>query len=188
MALFLERLRRDHANFDRVLNTFEKQIALLNSSNRVAALERMTDIVWYFQSYADQWHHPAEDALYRHLLMRGIEPDAQRSIGVILEDHVALKRKTLDIERLFASVTEQSIPVERIVESAADYLEIQREHMRFENERLFPLAERCLTADEWHALERSYPMPHDPRFNTTVKDSKRRWKTSVKKTRPKAEV
>ena len=172
LTVFLDRLQRDHANFERVLNSFERQIALLGSTgSRLAALERMIDIVGYFQSYADQWHHPAEDALYRHLLMRGIGPDTERSIGVILEDHAALKQKTLDMERLFASGTEQSIPLERIVEAATDYLDVQRHHMRFENEGLFPLAERCLNRDEWYALERSYPIPRDRRFNTTVSDS-----------------
>jgi hemerythrin-like domain-containing protein len=55
-------------------------------------------------------------------------------------------------------------PSERdaFVEAAKVFIDRYGEHMRLEEEELMPLAERCLTTQDWQVSEAEFAKHHDP--------------------------
>ena len=160
----LDRLRSDHANFERVLARLDVETQRLAPHfDGEADLGLVLDIVDYLHNYADRWHHPCEDILYSHLLDRG---DVDVVVGDVLRQHRKLKDLSRNLFQLVGTVLDGRIPNHNLIARLGEFTSLQRRHLRFENRHLFPFAERRLTPNEWHSVERSAPLPEDPVFGS----------------------
>lgn len=164
MTTILDRLRSDHTNFERVLARLDAETKRLSS--RVSDntdLKLILDMIDYIRTYADRQHHPTEEALYSHLLSRG---NADMVVCDVLDQHRKLKRLSANLCQLVDTLqSERAVPIDFLVTRLVEFTSLQRRHLNFENRYLFPFAERQLTPNEWHAVERSAPRPADPGFD-----------------------
>ena len=87
MSNTINSLRDDHRNIAKLLNALEHEIELV-----AAAADPDWDVLSgtanYFCDYADRYHHPKEDAVYRQLATRF--PDKAASIGDVMAEHRAV--------------------------------------------------------------------------------------------------
>jgi hemerythrin-like domain-containing protein len=165
MARFLDRLRGDHVNFERVLARLDVETKRLSPKMGYNAdLPLILGMLHYLRTYADRRHHPCEDALYSHLLERG---NADMVVGDVLRQHRKLKRLSANLCQLVDTLqSERVVPIDFLATRLDEFTSLQRRHLIFENRYLFPFAERQLTPNEWHAVERSAPLSEDPVFGT----------------------
>lgn len=133
----LDELREDHRNLTVLLDMLEREIARLKSRED-PDYDLLHDIMLYMTGYPDAVHHKKEDWVYAR--MAAIRSNMQRDLTRIEHDHAEignLGNKLLnDIKAIESGTVMRRFDV---VEDARRYLTRQRDHMRWEDEKLFPL-------------------------------------------------
>lgn len=137
VARVLDELRTDHRNLTVLIDMLEVE------ADRLKALEDpdydlLRDIMIYMTSYPDVVHHRKEDWVYARMV--DVRPAMQRDLIRIERDHAELAKlgtKLLnDIEAIESGTVMRRFDV---VEDARQYVTRQRDHMHWEDEKLFPL-------------------------------------------------
>ncbi len=143
-------LRREHRRIEEMLVALEAAAIQVEASGTTPSF--ITDLLDFFQQYADVQHHAKEEAfLFPALARHGIGPHGtveamthQHHLGRV---HVRDMRKASDRLRL-------DDPAARLafVASAHAYVELLRVHIQIEDADLYPIAEEVLTGGEDKAL------------------------------------
>ena len=133
----LDELREDHRNLTVLLDMLEREIARLKSQED-PDYDLLHDIMTYMTGYPDTVHHKKEDWVYAR--MAAVRSSMQRDLARIEHDHAEISNlgnKLLsDIKAIESGTVMRRFDV---VEDARRYLTRQRDHMRWEDEKLFPL-------------------------------------------------
>lgn len=128
----------------------------------------------YIVEYPDRWHHPKErDYVFKAVVERN--PDAAELVAELEEEHkegdrlieqlkgklVRLERGGGDTKALFAEAVER-------------YAEFQWEHIRKEEDRLMPIAEKSLAAEDWRRIAAAFRENDNPLFGIKPKEDAER--------------
>jgi hemerythrin-like domain-containing protein len=132
----LDELREDHRNLAVLLGMLDREIARLKSAED-PDYDLLHDIMLYMTGYPDAVHHKKEDWVYGR--MAQVRSSMQRDLTRIEHDHAEISNlgnKLLsDIKAIESGTVMRRFDV---VEDARRYLTRQRDHMRWEDEKLFP--------------------------------------------------
>ena len=151
-----ETLRHEHDIILLVLDGAEREVQAQQSTGDldVNKVEQMLD---FFRNFADHCHHMKEEKqLFVRLAERGM-PTQGGPIAVMLSEH--------EMGRQYLRETAAAIPLARMGNAAAmkqmadnlgGYVELLRAHINKENEILFVMADRILTAEDQAYLEREF--------------------------------
>lgn len=165
----LEELRTDHRNLTVLLDTLEREIARLKSVED-PDYELLHDIMVYMTGYPDAVHHRKEDWVYAQ--MAAIRPAMRRDLTRIEHDHAEitnLGNKLLsDIKAIESGTVMRRFDV---VEDARAYLTRQREHMRWEDEKLFPMIDSLKAELDLGVVPTKVGSAVDPVFGPSVEHS-----------------
>lgn len=164
----LKQLDSDHENVAKMLDILDKQLDNVQKM-KSADFDLMRDVMFYMTRYPDRTHHPLEDLVIHKL----VEHDASaREMGEnILREHEGLAKKGQAFLDMLVRVTDGAMVLREEIEAAGrDYVAFLRAHMKKEDERLFPLAEKKLTHRDWSEIARSIERRHDPVFGPLVDD------------------
>jgi hemerythrin-like domain-containing protein len=108
----------------------------------------LTAFVGFLKEFADKCHHGKEEGfLFPALVAAGI-PEQGGPVGVMLREHAEGRRW---IQQLEASI-QPTLNEAQFSAAARGYGELLRAHIQKENNVLFPMAERALTADQLETL------------------------------------
>lgn len=135
---------REHQLILRMIALLEKNVALMEQG-RFRNWQFFLDAVDFIRNYADRFHHAKEeDVLFVELIKNGM-PEKQSPIEAMHIEHdqgrAFVRGMAQAAEKAKAGEAGQ-IPV--IVENAAGYIALLREHIDKEDNILYPLAERIL--------------------------------------------
>ena len=160
-TLFL--LRLEHGNLSRLLGLIEEQAALADAGEPMDE-ELLRLASEYFCDYPDRCHHPKEDLVYELLAKR--DPGSCASLRDLVADHHRLH----ELARAFADTVRRAREEPQAGESnprevLRDFTRHYRQHIRLEEERFFPLAEKHLSKDDWYALDFTTFEQDDPLFD-----------------------
>lgn len=128
----------------RILDSMARQAAAGSAVDRAD----LTAFVGFLQEFADRCHHGKEEGLLFPALAAAGVAEQGGPLGALLHEHVEGRRW---IAQMQAS-TEPTFDAARFSAAARGYGELLRAHIRKENEVLFPLAERLLSAAQLEAL------------------------------------
>jgi hemerythrin-like domain-containing protein len=126
------------------------------------------DVVSYLHDYPDQIHHPTEDRVFTRLLER--DGTFASEVEALRSDHQNIGEET---DRLLAqlanAIDEPNEASERNVrEVCGAFAAHQLEHMKLENEELFPAAIERLGPEDWQDIEAYFATVDDPLFGKVV--------------------
>jgi hemerythrin-like domain-containing protein len=144
-------LRLEHRNLSQLLGLIEDQVAAADAG---APLDRdLLSLAWeYFSDYPDLCHHPKEDLVYELLSRR--DPGSCAGLKNLASEHVRLHELTETFGEAVRRLREEPQVAEPGArEVIREFTQRYRQHMRDEDERFFPLAERQLSGDEWATLD-----------------------------------
>lgn len=119
-------------------------------------------MVNYLENFADVVHHPKEDKyLFGVLRRHGAQPESL--IAELEREHADGERSIRELKKTYETLEaegDRALPafskaVERFAQAYFD-------HMRKEEEQVFPLAERLFTPVEWAAIDRAFEENRDP--------------------------
>jgi len=169
LAHLIEALREDHKNISRLLDAFERELELLARA-RAPDYEMLRGIANYFCDYPDRCHHPKENAVYEQLRAR--YPGVVATIGDLRREHRdAAARAQRFRDNVQALFNDAIMSRETVTSSARSFIEAERQHMKMEEERFFPVAEQVLSSEDWQSIEDRLRSERDPLFGERAETS-----------------
>ena len=171
MSRFIESLAGDHQRMARLMFALGAEVDRIGSDEREPDWHRLLAILEYLSDYPERWHHPAEERAFDKIDPADLAPEAARALERVREQHAKLPELTGKLRQDVESVLRGSIvPTDRFAEDARAYLELQIEHMRLENEVVFPAVERALGPSGLAQLDEAMHTPPDDRFERIYYD------------------
>lgn len=155
-------LRSEHRSLSAVLHGLKDLARMAQDASVRPDFRAFRAMLRYIDEYPEKLHHPKEDAhLFARLAARSEE--ARALIDDLKSEHVAGARLIRELERAFLFF-EEGWPAgaSEFLAAAGDYAAFHWAHLRKEEEKLLPLAERHLTAEDWKAIDAAFAANTDP--------------------------
>lgn len=116
----------------------------------------------YLETYAERLHHPKEDQ-YLFAPLRQFGPRAEAVTARLERDHAGGERALRELDHCLARCeaageTRFAAFANAVEEFVRDYLE----HMKKEEEEVFPLALQLLGPADWEVIDKAYSENTDP--------------------------
>ncbi len=175
----LKALRTDHRNMTVLIDMLDAEV------DRLKALEDpnyelFRDIMLYMIGYPDVVHHRKEDWVYAQMV--AVRPALQRDLTRIERDHAEIAKlgtKLLnDIEAIESGTVMRRFDV---VEDARAYVKRQRDHMRWEDEKLFPIIDNLKSELDLSEPASNIAKMPDPVFGPKVDSGFRNLLDAIRK-------
>jgi len=164
----IQSLREEHRNSRRLLGMLDHHVGLL-AGGADPDYDLLLAITNWFCDYPDRCHHPKEDALFNRLRQKA--PAEAARVGDLAREHRdAAARARRFRDTLQAIFREAVVAREKAIGAARSFVDAEREHMKMEEELLFPIALRVLDEEDWRAVETSLATSRDPLFGMTVEE------------------
>lgn len=158
----LERLKRDHVNLLRLLDLLSKELDALCAGEE-SNFDLKIEMLDYIEHYAERVHHPTEDMIYHEVLPR--VRDGESLLLRLGREHgeiIGMARRFR--ETLEGIVQGEVLTREEVETRGREFVALQRQHIKLEEEEIFPLLDKHLTQDEWEELVSKVPKEEDPVF------------------------
>ena len=135
----LTELRTDHRNMVMLLGLLEAETERLSKGSD-ADYELLGSVMDYIAEYPDAVHHPREDRLYHHLA--SLRPNLDDSLQRVESDHQELEDAGVALRQQIQELSEgRSADRNSLVERLQGYANHLRNHMYWEEQQLFTLAD-----------------------------------------------
>ena|SRR5678815_5676098 len=149
-------LMHEHRLIERVLDALT---GYAESVERGVAppVDDLARFVTWLRGYADAGHHAKEeDVLFVRMVACGISQD-HGPIGVMLEQHEEGRRLVgLMADAASSGTAWTEAEARRVVRAANDYADLLREHIRIEDDVLYPMAEAQVPGAAWDAIAQAF--------------------------------
>lgn len=163
----LRRVRNDHVRFRELVLVVDRK-SRLKGRLRPGDYHLLRDIVAYMHDYPLGIHHPVENRICA--LLQEKRPSTAKTLLPLVNDHEGLEAET----RHLMSLLDRAIAAPdgdldaKIRACCTSYAAHQLGHMEKEEQTLFPLARKLLTATDWETIEQSVMADRDPLFGAIV--------------------
>jgi hemerythrin-like domain-containing protein len=155
MTDFIARWRDEHVRFASLLDVLEAQLDRFHRGER-PDYQLMFDVVHHMSSYADRFHHPAEDLAFA--IVAEHDPQTRGPIGALIAEHAIIRADGEKlVELLQGALDEVVISRHEVEEPGHDYIARLRRHIRRE-ELLFPFVAKWVKARDWAQIRRQMPV------------------------------
>jgi hemerythrin-like domain-containing protein len=147
----LDDLRAEHRWMTGLLDLLQGQIRLV-AEDRQADGGLLLEIVEFFASFPDLFHHPKEDLILRRLVARS--PAEASSLQQLEIEHEEGGREFKRFMRTaIRLVLDPEVDPDRFLSAALAFMESERRHMAWEEDNLFRTAEHFLLPEDWHDID-----------------------------------
>jgi hemerythrin-like domain-containing protein len=170
MRTAIQTIRDEHRSIAAVLHAL-KQLAKEAEDPAVEPrFDAFRAMIYYIDQFPERLHHPKEDEyLFARLAARA--PQARELIEELRSEHVLGAQLVRDLEQALVGLEVGWAGGEKAFNAAVDaYCDFHWKHMRKEEEKLMPLAERHLTADDWREIDDAFAGNDDPIADLREKD------------------
>jgi len=159
-ATALDTLRADHRNLWQLLDILERQINVFKDG-KTPDYEVIQCILDYCLDYPAEVHHPREDLIYDRLKTK--DRAATAEILDLRADHEDLAARTRGVANAVNLVLQEAAYSRDWIGTATrNFLDAYRQHIRREENEVFPLAERGLDDSDWQAINLRFSDAKDP--------------------------
>lgn len=165
MLTALNIIRDEHRSIAAVLHGMQHLVRQMRERGAKIDPKVFRAMLYYLDTFSERIHHPKEDQyLFDPLRRRGAGPDAL--IAELERNHAEGGNVIRRVEQCLIRYEEGGD--KEFAEFAREidrFVEGYWEHMRKEEEHVFPLAEKLFTPDDWIALDRAFKAHADPLAN-----------------------
>ncbi len=168
MADTITGMRTEHTNLLKLLYVLQRQAEIFASGAK-PAFDLMQDILDYLTNYFERVHHSKEEAMMSRLAT--LTSDAAQPVSRIRDEHEKISKLAHTLAGNLDNIIIGSdmTPRDTVVNMIMDFVNFNREHVRHEEQFVFPLAMQHLRESDWQEIEKSVPADDDPLFGEEVK-------------------
>jgi len=139
-------LMEEHRIIERVLSALEKQAQRLQAGSAVR-LGFFQDASAFARNFADGCHHRKEEESFFMALVDSGLSNQTGPIAIMLAEHEQGRAYNREMEKATRAIARGDLSAkDDLTRNALDYVTLLRQHIRRENEFLFPLAARMIPA------------------------------------------
>jgi hemerythrin-like domain-containing protein len=161
----IQSLRRDHYEIEQILRVLERECDKFRRAER-PDYDLLNNIIDYFQSFLDRYHHPKENFMF-NLLARTQSAACARILDDIAGERARAASSLQELARALGDIlNEQRVLRQVFYDAACRFIQHERRQIEIEERQLFPEAFAVLTPADWadiHARlrdERASPRTH----------------------------
>lgn len=155
-------IQNEHAALAAVLRSLDMMIAHGPGADPDRFFDVLRAMLFYIDEFPERRHHPNETELLFPRLVQ-LAPDLAPIIDQLESDHHDGERKVRELQhQLLAWELIGESRREAFVASAQEYVRFYIEHMRIEEARLLPAAERLLSPVDQAELAKAFEKDRDP--------------------------
>ena len=160
MSQAIDTIRNEHRNMTRLLDLLDDQIGLFESASR-PDYDLIKEIIDYFLTYPDLYHHPKEDLIFRKIKKKA--PDLAESLFDLEAEHDKISDRLHAFTHAVVNVMmEVELPRDQFVSIARAFIDGERKHMAEEEKHFLQLALDTLDEDDWAELDDAVTRFNDP--------------------------
>ncbi len=162
MSAALRIIRSEHRSIEAVLHALGFFVDRIWVGKPAPDAKVFRALLQYIDLFAERLHHPKED---RHLFsrLRQRTHEADTLLDIAAEDHARGTDRIRVIDQAFMRYEAGGITHFLGFAQAVDaYAKSYRAHLRLEELKVFPIAERVLTAQDWRELDAVFGGRGDP--------------------------
>ncbi|HEY9026799.1 MAG TPA: hemerythrin domain-containing protein [Burkholderiaceae bacterium] len=155
-------LRQEHDALSALLHTLVLMVAQARETHRPPDFGALRAMLFYVDEFPEKRHHRKESELLFPRL-RARTPLARELLDRLDEDHARGHARIRDIEHALTEYEmlgpAHAADFERALRR---YVDFYRAHMALEEDEILPLAESCLTDEDWVHLDAELAGEPDP--------------------------
>lgn len=160
MTQAIQTLRSEHRTTARMLDLLDRQVNLFEQAQR-PDYDLLKDVIDYFLTYPDLYHHPKENLILE--VLRKKNPEMAAPVGNIDKEHAEISTRLHEFAQAVVEVLmEMEISRDSFVKIARDFIDEQRQHMVKEEQVFFPAALEALTEQDWEEIDKKVSQFQDP--------------------------
>ena len=138
----------EHKLINRMIDVLESAANQLEENKEITPdiFDKAADFI---RTFADKFHHAKEeDILFKEMIKKGM-PEKDSPVEAMLIEHEQGRAFVKGLIKATAEFKEgNEKKAKEIIENARGYIELLREHIKKEDDILYPLAEKMFTEDE----------------------------------------
>ncbi len=155
-------IRQEHAALASVLQSIASMIQGGPGDDAERFFDVMRAMLFYIDEFPERRHHPAESGWLFPPLLRAA-PELAPVIQALEEEHAQGEGRVRELmHQLVAWELLGDSRRPAFEQAARDYIRFYLDHMRCEETRILPVAERLLDKSEWAALDAAFETRRDP--------------------------
>ncbi len=164
----LQIIRDEHLAISAVLFALRHAARAIRKQPGSADFTLLHAILDYIVAYPDRWHHPKEGQ-FLFAALQGRSAEADRLIATLEREHVEGYPMIAAMQRLLDAF-EAGAHCDAFCDAAEEYVRFEWAHMRREEDRLLPLAEHLIPAEEWERIDAAFLENDNPLHGLRPKD------------------
>jgi branched-chain amino acid transport system ATP-binding protein len=163
-------LRDEHRSLSAVLSGLKELSRMAYEATERPDFKVFRAMLRYIDEYPERLHHPKEDEyLFARLAAR--LPEAKPLLDELQAEHVEGARRIRDLERTLLFLEDRwPVGAREFRDAVEGYSQFHWSHMRKEEEKVMPLAERHLSEADWSAIDDAFAGNQDPIADLREKD------------------
>ena len=149
-------IRSEHQAIAAVLHGLLFLVDQIKERGAKPDFELFGAMIYYIDAFPERFHHPKEDMyLFRALRVR--HPESSMLLDQLQSEHAIGAQKIRLLEqRMLHYQQGRAKGLEQFAEAVKDYADFHWSHMRAEETRVLPLAEKWLTSEDWAAIDAAF--------------------------------
>jgi hemerythrin-like domain-containing protein len=164
MVHVLDMIHQEHLSMSRLLGLLERQVELFERG-LIPDYELVREILDYFLTFPDLWHHPKENLILARLRQRA--PELARGVGDLDAEHAELSNELHDFAHAVVNVLlDVEMPRDTFAKLARAFIDRERKHMAREETEFLPAARRGLSDADWAEISSRIQAFRDPVSDT----------------------
>jgi hemerythrin-like domain-containing protein len=155
-------IRDEHRSISAVLSGLIELTRIARKPGMQLHFTVFRAMIHYIDEFPERLHHPKED---RYLFARLAEraPEARPLVEELRQEHVRGAALVRELESALLALEVNGARDLPVFDAAVNaYAQFHWDHMRKEEERLMPLAEKHLTEADWRWIEDAFTGNQDP--------------------------
>lgn len=167
MHTTLQIIRGEHHALAAMLRSIRLLLIEHRRHNTLPDFSVLRAMLFYVDEFPERLHHTKESELLFPML-RGQSAESDAVLNQLDREHAQGERAIRDLEHELLGFemmgqTAQGPRRRQRFEAAADaYIDFYLSHMHVEETMVLPLAERVLSARQWHLLDEAFEQNRDP--------------------------
>lgn len=159
----IDTLVAEHRVIEQMLALLERQAGRLDGGGELPVL-LLKDIVDLLEQYSDKLHHAKEERrLFEIVIERGIEAE-NAAVNALIHHHETGRSQLQDLRSELHRLKQgDRTAAAACAMTAHQYAELLRQHIRLEDEEVFPLVAKALSVEEDRTLAMYFAKLDDER-------------------------
>ena len=157
-------IKEEHRSLSAVIHAIEYLVRKAANTGKAPDFRLLHAMMYYIREFPERLHHPNEDrVLFARIKLRTHEADS--AIAELEGEHqrgeAMLAKLTITLSNWEADAANGA---RKFADALTGFADFYWKHMEKEEKQVLPVAERALSAEDWHAVHAAFEAHSDPMF------------------------